>query len=82
MLRIMEENPTVGRICKNGWAQLAVLDPTSSRIQRFINGRFEDYTPGTTELPSADSSLEWYRGWRDHLPFALIRSAGGVNGPL
>ena len=82
MLRIMEENPTVGRICKNGWAQLAVLDPTSSRIQRFVNGRFEDYTPGTTELPSADSSLEWYRGWRDHLPFALIRSAGGVNGPL
>lgn len=82
MLRIMDENPTVGRICKNGWAQLAVLDPLSSKIQRFVNGRFEDYTPSTAELPSADSSLEWYRGWRDHLPFALIRSAGGISGSL
>jgi len=82
MLRIMDENPTVGRICKNGWVQLAVLDPLSSKIQRFVNGRFEDYTPSTAELPSADSSLEWYRGWRDHLPFALIRSAGGISGSL
>jgi len=79
MLQIMEENPIVGRICKNGWAQLAVLDPDSAQIQRFVNGKFEDYTSASTELPSADSSLEWYRGWRDHLPFALIRNAGGVS---
>ena len=78
MLQIMAENPTVGRICRNGWAQLAVLDPDSSRIQRFIDGKFEDYSLTSTELASADSSLEWYRGWRDHLNFALIRTAGGV----
>ena len=77
MLQIMAENPTVGRICKNSWAQLAVLDPNSARIQRFVNGRFEEYSPTMTELQTADSSLEWYRGWRDHLPFALIRTAGG-----
>jgi hypothetical protein len=78
MLQIMDENPTVGRICRNGWAQLAVLDPDSSKIRRFIDGRFEDYLVTSTELASADSSLEWYRGWRDHLNFALIRSAGGI----
>jgi uncharacterized protein len=78
MLQIMADNPTVGRICRNGWAQLAVLDPDSSRIQRFIGGKFEDYSPTSTELASADSSLEWYRGWRDHLNFALIRTTGGV----
>ena len=78
MLQIMAENPAVGRICRNGWAQLAVLDPDSSRIRRFIDGKFEDYSPTSTALASADSSLEWYRGWRDHLNFALIRTAGGV----
>ena len=77
MLQIMAENPTVGRICKNSWAQLAVLDPKTARIQRFVNGRFEEYSPTMTELQTADSSLEWYRGWRDHLPFALIKTAGG-----
>lgn len=76
MLQIMAENPTVGNICRNGWAHLAVLDPSSSKIQRFVNGRFEDYIPTATDLPTADSSLECYRGRRDHLPFALIRSAG------
>jgi uncharacterized protein YbcC (UPF0753/DUF2309 family) len=79
MLQIMAENPIVGRICKNGWAQLAVLDPDSSRIQRFVNGTFRDYLPTLTELPSAESSLDWYRGWRDHLPFALIKPAGSVE---
>ena len=78
MLQIMAENPNVGRICKNGWAQLAVLDPESSAIQRFVNGKFEPYTPSSKELPAADSSLEWYRGWRDDLGFALIKTAGGV----
>ncbi len=78
MLRIMDGNPNVGRICRNSWAQIAVLDPASSKIKRFVNGQFVDYTPATSELPAADSSLEWYRGRRDHLPFALIRSEGGV----
>jgi hypothetical protein len=78
MLKIMDENPTVGRICRNGWAQLAVLDPDSSKILRFVDGKFENYLVTSIELASADSSLEWYRGWRDHLNFALIRSAGGV----
>jgi uncharacterized protein YbcC (UPF0753/DUF2309 family) len=79
MLQIMAENPIVGRICRNGWAQLAVLDPDTSRIQQFVNGRFVDYVPGTTELPTAESSLDWYRGWRDHLPFALIKPSGGTE---
>jgi uncharacterized protein YbcC (UPF0753/DUF2309 family) len=74
MIQIMNENPNVGRICRNGWAQLAVLDPNSNRIQRFVNGRFEDYSPTTQELQTAESSLDWYRGWRDHLPFGLIKS--------
>ena len=74
MLQIMDRNPTVAAICRNGWAQLAVLDPQSSRIQRFRDGRFEDYEPRPGRLPEVHSSREWYAGRRDHLPFALISS--------
>ncbi len=75
MIRIMDENPVVGRICRNGWAQLAVLNPQKSEILHFRNGQFVPYTPGVSELPSAETSLDWYRGWRDHLAFARIGGA-------
>jgi len=74
MLQLMEQNPVVGRILKNGWAQLAVLDPHSSQIQVYRDGQFYNYEPDISELPSAASSFDWYGGWRDHLPFAEIKS--------
>jgi len=77
MLKIMDENPTVGHICLNEWAQLAVLDPNSSRIQRFFKGQFIDYRPSTSEIATAESSLDWYRGWRNNLPFAIIQGKNG-----
>ena len=73
ILKIMDRNPVIGRILKNGWSQLAVLDPDSDKIQVYVNGKFIPYQTTADELPSAPSSLEWYRGWRDHLPFAEIR---------
>jgi hypothetical protein len=79
MLQIMERNETVGRILKNAWAQLAVLDPRSSEIQVFRNGEFHLYHPESQELPTAASSTDWYRGWRDHLGFAAINSAHGAE---
>jgi uncharacterized protein YbcC (UPF0753/DUF2309 family) len=79
MLQIMERNETVGRILKNAWAQLAVLDPRSSEIQVFRNGEFHLYHPESQELPTAASSTDWYRGWRDHLGFAAINSARGAE---
>ncbi len=72
ILQIMERNPTIGRILGNGWGQLAVLDPYSDRIQVYVNGKFRPYEQTITDLPKAISSLEWYRGWRAHLPFAII----------
>ena len=74
MLKIMERNPMVGRILYNGWAQLAVLSPYSSEIQIYDpdDHEFHVYQPETSELPKAESSADWYRGWRDHLEFAQI----------
>ncbi len=72
MLDIMERNPVIGRILKNGWAQLALLDPHSAQLQEFKNGDFVAYDLEAEELPRASSSTTWYHGWRDHLEFAAI----------
>ncbi len=74
LLSIMDANPAVGEICKNGWAQIAVLDPNSNRIQRYVNGRFVDYQPASQSLPTASNSLDCYRGKRVNLPFISIES--------
>lgn len=69
---IMERNETVKRILKNGWMQLTLLDPQSGNILVYDEGKYVPYLPGIEELPKASSSIEWYRGWRDHLGFAEI----------
>jgi uncharacterized protein YbcC (UPF0753/DUF2309 family) len=72
MLRIMDRNPSIGKLCRNDWVRLAVLSPDSAEIQVFRDGTFHRYQPQATHLPRAASSTDWYRGWRDHLEFAEI----------
>ena len=72
ILSIMDRNPVIGRILRNGWAQLALLNPNSSEILVYHKGEFTVYWPEQTELPKAASSTDWYRGWREHLGFAQI----------
>ncbi len=72
MQGVMERNPVIQRILGNGWALLAVLSPESNEIHVFHNGEFRIYRPETGGLPTAASSTDWYRGWRDHLGFAEI----------
>ncbi len=72
MQMIINENPTIARICRNGWAQLAVLDPNSNRIQQYCDGSFTDYVPLSSELPVTPSSGDWYRGQRGNLGFAMV----------
>jgi uncharacterized protein YbcC (UPF0753/DUF2309 family) len=72
MLGIMERQPSIGELCKNGWVHVAVLHPQTRRLSLFHHGRFQDYRPQSSRLPQAASSVAWYRGWRDHLDFAAI----------
>ncbi len=72
LVRIMDRQPSIGTICRNTWMQLAALDPDSPDIQVYRNGRFQRYVPETDRLSGAASSLDWYRGSRDHLGFAQI----------
>jgi uncharacterized protein YbcC (UPF0753/DUF2309 family) len=72
MLRILERNEDIGRLCRNGWVRLAVLHPQTRKLSVYRDGRFHDYQPQADSLPKAASSVAWYRGWRDHLEFAGI----------
>jgi len=72
MLLIMDRNEGIGRLCRNEWIRLAVLHPETRAIQVFEDGEFRPYRPRSSALPKAASSVEWYRGWRDHLEFAEI----------
>jgi len=73
MLRFMARHAEIGRLVRNEWVRMAVLDPHSSRCELFERGSFFPYAPQAGGLPTAGSSVDWYRGWRDHLEFAEIR---------
>jgi uncharacterized protein len=79
MEEILDRLPAVGQLCRNGWVQLATLDPHSNQVHLFQRGRFEPYTPEVAHLPSVASSIDWYRGRRENLPYALIGSPPGCN---
>jgi uncharacterized protein YbcC (UPF0753/DUF2309 family) len=72
MLQIMDRNPGIARLCRNRWVRLAVLDPHTPAMCVFQGGVFRPYQPEATTLPKASSSVDWYRGWRDHLEFAEV----------
>jgi hypothetical protein len=72
MNRILDTDAVVGRLFRNDWARLIVLDPHSSTMQRLHKGTFVPVTTDRSSLPSATSSEAWYSGRREHLPFALI----------
>jgi len=71
---LMDRNPGIGKLCRNGWVQVATLDPESSTIHVLKDGKFELYRPESTTLPQVASSTEWYRGWRENLGYAQIRN--------
>jgi uncharacterized protein YbcC (UPF0753/DUF2309 family) len=76
MTRIMDAVPMIGNMARKGWVQLAVQDPRTGALKVFVadrgRGEFRDYAPRAEALPRAPTSLDWYRGCRDHLEFAVI----------
>jgi uncharacterized protein YbcC (UPF0753/DUF2309 family) len=69
--RTITGNPVLARLCRNEWSQFATLADDGT-IHLYRAGRFEPYTPTSSELPTVGTSREWYRGERDHLGFAAI----------
>jgi uncharacterized protein YbcC (UPF0753/DUF2309 family) len=80
MLSIVERNPIIKQLVVNDWIQLAILDPRQPKIQLYRGGRFEPYSPEHSDLPIVQSSVDWYRGWRDHLGYASVIPGGRSPG--
>ena len=70
--RVLERNPAMRQLVENQWVQLATLDPNGIEVQLFQHGQFEPYSVESPHLPVVKSSMDWYRGWRDHLGFASV----------
>ncbi|MFG0268004.1 MAG: DUF2309 domain-containing protein [Rhodopirellula sp. JB055] len=70
--KLVAENEGIRRLVEGNWVQVAVIDPSTSTIQRYVNGHFEPHVVSSTEIPTVQSSMQWYRGQRDHLGFASI----------
>lgn len=76
MMKIMSRNPTIDRIVRNNWSQLALLSPESNELQLFRNNEFQPYhSDDGTSLPKVHASAEWYRGCRTSLDFAQIEAS-------
>ncbi|HUQ71512.1 MAG TPA: putative inorganic carbon transporter subunit DabA, partial [Planctomycetaceae bacterium] len=74
MQRIFERSEAIAMMFRNRWGQLTLLDPESSLIYEYVHGKFVEYKPESRELPTAATSIDWYRGWRENLGFATIRN--------
>lgn len=72
MLSIMSRHPIIDQLVRNDWVQLALVYPAPGSILVYKNGQFEPHEVESTELPQVKHSVDWYRGWRDHLAFASI----------
>ncbi|TWU21565.1 hypothetical protein Pla52o_37520 [Novipirellula galeiformis] len=70
---VIEGNPAIARLVKGNWVQVALLDPETSTLLRYVKGKYEPFVPESTELAEVDSSIQWYRGQRGHLDFASIK---------
>jgi uncharacterized protein YbcC (UPF0753/DUF2309 family) len=81
MLKIMDRNAGIGRLARNVWIQLALLHPSTRQLHVFQDGAFEAYQPEAASLPKASSSVDWYRGWRDHLEFCQIEADAEETAP-
>ena len=77
---ILEKNPGLGRLVRGQWVRLATFDPGASTMYLHNGVGFQPYSANIDDLPKVNSSLEWYRNWRDHLGFASIAPAANGAG--
>ncbi len=74
--RILEQNAALRRLIGNQWIQFVCWDPDSDRFHVFEEGGFVEYQPESDRVATAPSSIEYYRGHREHLPPAWIGDGG------
>ncbi len=72
---LLDPESPVGRLVVNRWVQLVAWDPDSERLWEYGGNGFTEYAEESLVLPEVDSSAEFYRNERGHLPCARITGA-------
>ena len=73
--KVIAGNPTVKEFVVNRWIRMATMDPATGRIQIRRDEGYDDLEGEIKPLPTAPTSLDWYKGKMEHLPMAVIQSA-------
>jgi len=76
---VIHANPTIKEFVVNRWIRVATMDPDTGRIQIRRDERYEDLEGEVKPLPVVPSSYDWYKGKLEHLPMAVIKSAGSAR---
>lgn len=71
--RLVEKRPSLAPLVLNEWILLVALDPDSSDLFVFEQGQFKLYIPENSDIPTFSTSVDAYRGNREHL--ACVRIA-------
>ena len=70
---IYARQPALQELIGGGWLIVAVKDPDSALIERFVPGTgFVAWEAERDELPVVDKSADWYTGCYGHLSPALV----------
>lgn len=78
VMKVIHANPLLTEFLENRWIRLATMDPESGEIQCYRGeGSWEPLTGTEEPLPVAPSSIDYYRGKREHLPVARIETRRG-----
>ncbi|EMI16162.1 hypothetical protein RMSM_06916 [Rhodopirellula maiorica SM1] len=82
MDRIIHSNPGIAKLVRGRWIKLALIDPETMAITRYVDGNYESYMPESPQLPEVESSIDWYRGQRGSLGFASITDTASCRSDL
>jgi uncharacterized protein YbcC (UPF0753/DUF2309 family) len=78
LVALYQRQPPLQELIGNGWINVAVLDPETGMISRFVPGRgFVAWEEKLRPLPVVEKSAVWYTGKSEPLWPVLIRQADG-----
>lgn len=73
--RIMNDNETIGRLCRGEWVRLAIIDPETGQLSQFKGGKFVPYRSDRNPLPEVNVSSDWFAGHRENLAPAFVMAS-------
>jgi uncharacterized protein YbcC (UPF0753/DUF2309 family) len=72
LMSTVKASAELTQFVSNQWIRLATMDPDDGHVEVYRDGVFEKLEGDEEPLPVARTSMDWYRGSREHLGLARI----------